>query len=375
MIRPLHVLDTGGFAGTEQHLLTLLQAQARLGQRPSVACRPGTLLFKGARASAGVSVVALPGTLGAPRAVLALLRAARGGAADVLHAHNGRSLLAGVIAGGAARLPVVMTQHFLEPNHTTQRGAKRALSNLAHRACAVRTSQVLAVSTAARDRMLARGEVSPDRVTVVPNGIAPPDAGGLRDAAAVRAEFGVADGAPLVVAANRLEAEKDVATLVAAMGAVRQACPSAVCVVAGEGSLRPALEGQIERHHLAAAVRLAGFRTDVLSLVRAADVFVLPSRAEPFGLVLLEAMALGRPVVATAAGGPLEIVVDGETGLLVPPGDPAAMGAAIVDLLGDGGRRDRLGRQGLSRFRAAFTDDRMAEATVEVYRRALGTAV
>jgi glycosyltransferase involved in cell wall biosynthesis len=119
-------------------------------------------------------------------------------------------------------------------------------------------------------------------------------------------------------------------------------------------------------------VQLAGFCSDAISLMNAADVFVLPSLAEPFGLVLIEAMSLGKPVIATNAGGPREIVEDGVTGLLVPPGDPVVLGGAISRLLLDEPARLDMGRRGLERFRQKFTLERMTGAILEIYRMALG---
>jgi glycosyltransferase involved in cell wall biosynthesis len=171
--------------------------------------------------------------------------------------------------------------------------------------------------------------------------------------------------------AARLEPEKDVASLLEAMQSVQAAHPQAVCVVAGDGSQKAALQQRIEEAGLQNAVRLLGFRSDVLGLINAADIFVLPSPAEPFGLVLLEAMALGKPVIATQAGGPLEIVVPDETGVLVPPRDANALGTALCRLLEDTTAREEMGRKGRARFEATFNARRMACETIEVYRRAL----
>ena len=119
------------------------------------------------------------------------------------------------------------------------------------------------------------------------------------------------------------------------MPAVLAVSPGSVCVIAGEGSQRETLEVRIETLGLRESVRLAGFCRDVLSLVNAADVFVLPSLAEPFGLVVIEAMSLAKPVVATRAGGPIEIIEHGLTGLLVPPANPAGLAEGINRLLLD----------------------------------------
>ena len=172
----------------------------------------------------------------------------------------------------------------------------------------------------------------------------------------------------------RLEPEKDVASLIAAFADVRRAFPDAVCVVAGEGRLQSQLQAQIGRIGLESVVRLLGHRADVLSIVAASDLFVLPSLAEPFGLAIVEAMALGKPVIATRAGGPCEIVVPEETGMLVPPADPSALAAAIRELLSDPARSRRMGEMGRQQFERLYSRKEMAEATLAVYSEALREA-
>jgi glycosyltransferase involved in cell wall biosynthesis len=133
--------------------------------------------------------------------------------------------------------------------------------------------------------------------------------------------------------------------------------------------LRPALERQIKEHRLEKHVFLAGFRPDILSVHKAFDVFVMSSVTEGLGTSLLDAMACGKPIVATTAGGMPEIVVDGESGLLVPPRDHEAMADAIVALLRDDALRARMGQAGEARVRDRFSSERMVQDTLAVYRR------
>lgn len=373
-LRVVLLTDADVFAGTERHMLDLARGLRAAGAAVTLAC-PSPSALEDAADKEGLPFLAIQkrGLLDRA-AVQALARLLRSGGAHVVHAHNGRTALAAAAAvRRAGRGRCVMTQHFLQPNHATQRGPKALLSRAAHHWVVARMSRVIAISEAVRAAMLARREVIGGKITVIPNGIAAPDAGPPGTARETRHSLGIAPDAPLVVCAARLEPEKDIASLVSAMSRARAAVPGACCLIAGDGSLRPALQHQIEDLGLGGAVQLLGFRSDAPALVAAGDLFVLPSLAEPFGLALLEAMALGRPVVATRAGGPLEIVEDGETGLLVPPSSPDALAEAVCRLLADPASRHRLGENGRARFVDRFTSDRMARATLAVYEQAVAS--
>jgi glycosyltransferase involved in cell wall biosynthesis len=369
--RPLLVSDSDVFAGTERHVADLARALRGQGVAVAVACPVPSPLASRA-AGAGVRVVPLPPrdrTGG--RTVRALAAALARGEADVVHAHNGRTaLLAAIAVLLAGRGRCVATQHFLSPAHVGRRGAAGWASARAHRWVQGRTDHAIAISRAVALAMLGRGGAGADRVTVVPNGIADIAPAECRAPAEVRAELGVLADAPLVACVARLQPEKDVPLLVAAMERVVRGRPAARCVIVGDGGDRDAVRAEIGRRRLEAAVTMAGFRGDAPSVINAADLLVLPSRAEPFGLVLLEAMALAKPVVAMAAGGPPEVVEDGRTGRLCPPGDAGALADAIEGLLADPRRRAEMGQGGRRRFLDHFTADRMARATLDVYRRA-----
>ena len=175
--------------------------------------------------------------------------------------------------------------------------------------------------------------------------------------------------APIVGNVAALVPHKGQRHLVEAAALVVRHVPDARFVIAGEGELRASLERQIKEHRLEKHVLLAGFRPDVLSLHKAFDVFVMSSVTEGLGTSLLDAMAAGKPVVATNTGGIPEVVVDEETGLLVRPRDPQAMADAIVRLLQDADLRQRMGSAGLSRVRECFSAERMVQQTLRVYKR------
>jgi L-malate glycosyltransferase len=162
--------------------------------------------------------------------------------------------------------------------------------------------------------------------------------------------------------------------LVDAAAIVVRELPETRFLILGEGELRPALEQQIKHLHLSQHVVLAGFRADVLGVLKGLDVFVMSSVTEGLGTSLLDAMAAARPVVATRAGGIPEVVIHGETGLLAPPRDGRALADAIVQMLKDGPGRQRVAQAGFARVRERFSVERMVEQTLEVYAAVAGTS-
>jgi glycosyltransferase involved in cell wall biosynthesis len=175
--------------------------------------------------------------------------------------------------------------------------------------------------------------------------------------------------APIIGNVAALVPHKGQRHLIETAALVIRQVPDARFVIAGEGELRSTLERQIRDRHLEKHVTLLGFRPDVLSLHKAFDVFVMSSVTEGLGTSLLDAMACGKPVVATAAGGIPEVVEDGITGLLVPPRDHRAMAAAIVKLLNDAALRRQMGEAGLASVRERFSVERMVMDTLRVYQR------
>lgn len=306
----LLLTDSDAFAGTERHILDLAGGLRAAGWAASIGCPVPSPLSRGAEAG-GHSVIALPkrGAIDL-RLVSELAGLLRSGRIGLIHTHNGRSALHAAFAkrrAGCGR--VVATQHFLTPARATRRGPKAWIGNALHSFVRRQLDHVVAISDAVAEAALSRGDIDAARLTVVRNGISVTPAS--RSRADVRRDLGVADEQPLVLCAARLESEKDIDVLLSALARLGT---KPRCVIAGTGSLRDALLARIESESLGSAVRLLGFRDDIPDLLAAADVFVLPSRAEPFGLVLLEAMAAGLPVLAADAGGPREIVRHGHTG-------------------------------------------------------------
>ena len=370
-IRVCLFTDADVFAGTERHIFELGCALRTAGVSVKIASPDKSPLAVMSEQAGLTTLPIAKNGLVDRAAIRTVAQELRSGSLDIIHAHNGRTALIAALAQQAAGHGVcIATQHFLEPNHATQHGLKALPSLLAHRWVSARTRRFLAISQAVQQSMLARQEAPPEKIVVVPNGLSgvevPPEA-----AADIRREFGIGRDAPLIVCVARLEREKDILTLLRAMPGVLGGVPEARALVVGTGAERASLEAAARELGIADAVQFAGFREDARAAIAAGDVFVLPSLEEPFGLVLLEAMALKRPIVATAVGGPLEIVVDGEIGYLVPPAAPERLASALQELLTAPERRSQMGAQGYTRYLKHYTAEKMAEGTIRVYQSVL----
>ena len=216
--------------------------------------------------------------------------------------------------------------------------------------------------------ILVQDGIPAGRIDVVHDGI-DVDKIAHRPAADLHAEYWLPHGVPVIVNLGALVAHKGHKHLIDAMPNVLREIPDAHLIIFGEGDLRVPLEKQIKHLSLTKRVLLPGFREDVLSLVKTADLFVMSSITEGLGSAVLDAMAMGQAVVGTNAGGIPEAVIPHETGLLVEPGDSRTLAAAIVRLLKDPALRKAYGEAGRSRVAEHFGVDRMVEGTLAVYKR------
>ncbi|HEX2438002.1 MAG TPA: glycosyltransferase family 4 protein [Methylomirabilota bacterium] len=284
---------------------------------------------------------------------------------DVVNAHLFRATALAAPLGRWHGARVVETYHGREG----WRRAERAGTFLPDRLVARFVHHVIAVSDAAR-RFLIEGKGYPaGKISVIPNGrdlsVFQPGTG----RAAVRRELALDEPVPLVGVVGRLEPQKGHAYLLEAWPSVLREFPRARLLLAGDGTLRAALQAQARALGTGESVIFAGFRPDVPRLLDAVDLLCLPSLYEGMPLTAIEAGAMARPVVATAVDGTPEVVVDGETGRLVPPASPAPLAAALLDLLRDPAGARRMGRAARERALERFDLGRQVEETARVYRR------
>lgn len=359
---PILVVSNHGdvVGGGELSLLGLLGGLDRRRWAPTLVVPMDGTVAEGARnLGFPVEVIALP-TLRRPgaavvRSVLALRQLTASVGAALLHANGSRAMAYAGSAGRLARRPVIWHVRIADRDPFLDRplGALATLVIVISRAVKRRFSTTLA-----------------PKIRLVYNGVdlerfrpRPPDA-------ALRQTLGVPDAVPVVGAVGRFVTFKGFSDLVDAAARLQRAMPEVHWVVVGDGPLRADLEARSESLGLKAHVHFAGWRDDVPDILALCDVFLLPSVSEHFGRVLIEAMAMARPIVATEAGGVPEIVVSGQTGLLVPPEDPQAMALTVETLLRDRSRAGQLGIAARRRAESTFSLAAHVAAVERVYREA-----
>jgi glycosyltransferase involved in cell wall biosynthesis len=232
----------------------------------------------------------------------------------------------------------------------------------------------IAVSQASREKLVRNLGLPARKVIAIPNAVElhrfeQPVGLARRE---VRAACGIPEDAPVAGVLARLSEQKGLTYLVAAAPAILAACPGAHIVVVGEGPLRDDLEQQARSLGVDRRLHFVGYQANTVGYLRAMDLFVLPSLYEGMPLSILEAMGAGLPVVATAVDGTPEAVADGETGILVPPADPAALASAVVRLLTDPELAATMGRNGRARAQARFSETVMLDRLERAYDAVLG---
>ncbi len=296
-----------------------------------------------------------------------LRRILRDESIDVLHTHGGVAGFFGRWAASQAKTPVVVhTLHGIHYLHYRNFLLKRLLIGL-ERDFSRLTDWVILVSDEDRRAAAAHRLALEEKLVVIKNGIDLRNLPSAEDARRRRQELGLSEGLPVVGTVARLHRQKGVIYLVRAAARLRKEFPEIRVVCAGGGPLEAKVRGEVRRLGLEPSVLLLGETSQALATLAALDVFVLPSLWEGLPFVLIEAAALGKPIVATDVEGNREVLTPGETGLLVRPADPGALAAAISRLLKDTSLSGRLSEQAGRLIPPRFTLDRMIRETGELY--------
>jgi glycosyltransferase involved in cell wall biosynthesis len=356
-----HLDGERGFSGGEKQVFLLMEGLRVRGHENLLLCPPGSRSEEEARRR-GIEVrpVAMPHDLSLA-AVLGLRRALRRGEVDIAHLHTGRATWLGGIAAHLARVPAI----------TTRRMDRRVKRNWRTRLIFGRlVERAVAISDAVGD-CLREGGVSEAILRTIPSSVDPRALEVDEERSAIRAELGLGEEECVLLTLASLVPRKGLDILLEALASLGEEASGARCLIAGEGPEREALEARADRLGLGERVRFLGRRSDPARLLAACDIFVLPSRREGLGVAALEAMAAGRPVVASRIGGLADAVGEGCAGILVEPGDVADLARALARLFGDRDARERLGAAGPPRVAASFHPEGMCAAYEKLYREVL----
>lgn len=367
--RVVYVSEAVTFGGAERYLTILWERMDRSRFAPALFCRPDTpdALIEMARAHR-VEVRFVEPIRGRRDVggIVRQRRLFRETSADLIHfnlfnAYQGQYSILAARWAGTSRL--VASYHLLPRSRTASLRGR-----LLERILMASLDQVIAGCEANADLLIRYFGTPRDRLSIVYYGIeverCTPGPGAAHEAL---------KGRRAVIAVGRLTPQKGFSTLIEAAPRVVEAVPDAGFLIVGDGPLRADLERAALASGAGEAIVFAGERWDgIHDLIRGARALALPSVYEGLPLIVLEAMACGRPVVASAVDGVPEAVADGETGILVPPGDAGRLADALIGLLRDPAKGDEMGRRGRARIEALFSASQMVEKTQAVYEACLG---
>lgn len=369
-LRVLHIQKTDGIGGSERHIVDLCAGLRARGAEARI-------LWLAARAHALETLQALCRRQGVPfhrlpirtdcdpRLCHTIRASLRQAPPQIVHLHLIHATLHGILAAIGTPHAIVATRH------GTERYQRLPWFRILARLCDARSTRVIAPSEWVA-RYTRRWDGTPTtKLRVIPHGIDPEPF----DRAARARPSASRDGC-VITAIARLHPSKDHATLIEAFAVVTQRHRQARLQIVGDGPLRGRLEHQAART-LGSAVadgrlRFLGERAEIPEILGDSDIVILPGAREGFGLAALEAMAAGLPVIAPAGGALPELIEDHVSGLLVPPGDPASLAAAIDGLVRDPAQRRAMGKRA-RQSAARFTLDRMVATTAHLYREIVAT--
>ena len=375
--RVLRLFSRLNIGGPSLHVILLSQGLRPLGYDTRLVVgrespREGNMLALAAERGVACETMAGLGREIAPlsdlRALFGLVRLMRAWRPAIVHTHTAKAGLVGRLAARAARVPtVVHTFHGHVLRGYFSPSKERLFRGL--EAFLARTADALVAVSDAVKRDLVELGVAPERkIHVIPLGLELSALAGALPRGVLRREAGIEPEAPLVGIVGRLVPIKDVPTFLAAARRVRERRPDARFAVVGDGDERAALEAQSRSLGLSGALHFFGWRRDLEAVYGDLDVVVNASRNEGTPVALIEALAAARPVVATAVGGTPDLVGRDERGLLVPPGEPAALAAAVVDAIEGSEAARRRALAGREHVLAQHSSERLFHDMDALYR-------
>jgi glycosyltransferase involved in cell wall biosynthesis len=298
-------------------------------------------------------------TLPLLRGLIRLFRIIKKNRFHIVHTHTSFGGLAGRLAARLAGTPVILWEIHGYASHDYQNPLKRHLFMFIERFMDRFTDHYIAVSEAMKQEGIQKRIMVPEKVTVIRNGVDVKSLDIDYNVDKIKQALGLRGNSPVVGTVTRLEPQKAVDDLLRAAAIVKEQYPRTTFLIVGNGPLRGPLEKMARDLHLDDQVRFIGWRSDIPEILSTFDIFCLSSLWEGLPMTLLEAMALGKPIVATDVGGVREVVEDGETGFLSPPASPGYLAERIVALIKDSAMARNMGQKGKQRVETFFTVEKM----------------
>lgn len=371
-IRVLHVFGGGVRSGIETHILTLAKGLKGADVELLLAPLNHGIFCDEARPYVSEIILSDKKFRGDLGFVKRLSRRIAKAGVDIVHTHSFDGNFYGSRAArSAGRIQVVNTVHTFEIDAMIDMYKSRLIRSVVCRQnlrLLRAASRLIAVCAPIKENLVDRG-IDEAKIKVVPNGLDPADYPIPSSASeSARKELGLPDDRPVVGTIGRISRVKNMDVFLRAARRVLDRGIRAKFVIIGDGPLRGQIEGLASELKLDDDVIFTGFQADAHRFLPLMDLFVLCSQTEGLSYTLLEAMAMVRPIVATAVGGNTDIVSDGETGLLVPAGDVESTAGSIIRLLTDGHEAERFGLAGREALETRFHAKTMAEKTLDVYK-------
>lgn len=359
----LYVHGVTAFGGAERDLVSIIRELDRERFTPLVACSDqGPLLRELAQQGIQTAIIPLPpwrktkSLLSRLPSVSQLYRLLVKEHIQLVHINDMWWVPQGYWASRLAKVPCVAhIRQELEPRRIRQ--------------YRLRDLRILLAVSGRVKQQLEHGGVEPERIKVLYSGLTVSQRDRCVSGEAIRERYGIQPDQPVIGTVAHLFPRKGYEYLLTALVKVRETIPSVKCLIVGHGDQEytAQLQGLMRNLDLDETVLFVGNQADVWPYIEVMDIMVLPSIMEGFGIALLEAMALGKPVVATHVGGIPEVVEDGVTGRLVAPRDSASLALEILSLLGDPEKRQQMGQAGITRVKEMFTTKQFGHQLMEIY--------
>lgn len=354
-MKVLHVEAGKHYYGGARQVAYIIEGLAKRGVENVLACPIGAAIAKEVSTSAQVHEIAMRGDadIGIAWRLLKLIRKVK---PDIVHLHSRRGAdLWGGLAAHMAGVPCVLSRRVDNPE-------PRWLVALKYRLY----GHVITISEGIRQVLLSEG-LSPEKVTCVRSAVDATPYLKPVDRAAMRREFGLPENATVIGMVAQMIPRKGHRYLIEAISTLCKEYPDVRVLLFGQGPLRPELEDEVKRRGLADTIRFTGFRTDLPKWLGGLDILGHPADMEGLGVSLLQASAASVPIVASRAGGMPEAVLDGVTGMLIPPGDIIALTQSLHRLLSDTSLRMNLGEEGRKRMLRDFSIEQMVNGNFNIY--------